>query len=152
MFVIAIPREEIAMPSEKNTCPCQDCVYQRATRRIGVDTFPVKIAIHAEPISMRRGFAGAAISVRDREDGTKSELRTMIPIVASGESTTEAEVIASLRQAVENTLLHELDECWRVDGGRPRDPHVGVQASCRACLTIYKVDDEVERHRHGHQG
>lgn len=158
MFVIAIPkREEIKMGLMEEIakaaadCPCHGCLYDRARRRVSLDTFPVKVILFAEPTSNLGGWVGASIKVLDREDGSESSLRTTLPIIASGIETTEDEVITAIRQAVENTLLHELDECWRVDGARPRDPHVGVAASCLGCRTVFKVEDKVERHRHGHR-
>lgn len=133
-------------------CLCQECVYARALARVSVAKLPIEVRLYAESLGMRRGQAAAAIAVKERVDGSPSVLRTSIPIRAAGSAMTEDEVIAALRQAVENTLLHELDECWRVDGKQTRDPHAGVAASCLGCRTVYKVDDEIERHRHGHQG
>lgn len=133
------------------SCPCQGCVYDRALRRIDLRAFPIKITVRAESATKRRGFAYASMEVKDRFDGSDTRLTTGMPVIASGDATTEDEVIAAVRQAVENMLLHELDECWRVDGKLVRDPHVGTVASCRECLTVFHPDDPVERHRHGHR-
>lgn len=136
------------MTSDK-FCACQECVYERALARVSVSKLPIEVMLYAEPLGRRTGQAAAAIAVKEREGGYMSVLRTSVPIRAAGEATTEDEVIAKIRQAIENTLLHELDECWRVDGKQTRDPHDGVVASCLACFTVYKVDDAIERHRHG---
>lgn len=98
-------------------------------RRIDVSNFPIPLRIAARDEKHAGGMTlstlSIAMSVRDRDTGKQREIIFGCAFGSSYErQEEECHAIERIRGVLRNALVHELDECFRVDGKLYHDPHV----------------------------